>query len=80
MNINDSSFKYGVYKDDNGVFEGILNDNNKPHGFGRYTLNSNKIIEGFFFNMQVSGRCRVITEDGSYFNGELKPGEKLSSA
>jgi hypothetical protein len=30
--------------------------------------------------MQVSGRCRVITEDGSYFNGELKPGEKLSSA
>ena len=26
MNLNDQSVKYGVYKDDNGVFEGILND------------------------------------------------------
>ena len=72
----DSDLKYGEYKHkDDGKYEGYINAQDEPQGYGRLISKYNKIYEGVFIfensEIMLNGNGRMIYSDGKYYIGEL---------
>lgn len=84
MNLDDimnleacPGISYGNFQGKLGKYQGMLNVQGNPQGFGRYILATGQVEEGVFDqDINLIGQSRVIYADGTYYLGEMQDGKK----
>lgn len=59
---------------DLSVYEGQMNENKQPHGYGTRYYPDGSVFRGFWKCAQASGNGLIITSDGFIYNGQWKNG------
>jgi hypothetical protein len=58
-----------------GVYQGDVNENNRPHGLGRF-FSSDKVCEGTWVDGKMSGTGRIIYSNGDIYTGNFQDDNK----